>query len=236
MTQRRLFLTAALLVFLPGVGFAQDPSHWGIVGSVTPTWKVPSQLEELFEGTVDIKGTDFSVGIARGKSRSGDWGVSFIHKKFKDGSRVEGIEEDCASFSNGCFLDGESFTTRGVAINGLEVHKFIPFVRIRDRVQIGMNVAGGFGKFTGMLDKREFSAEPVTFPPGGGRPTGRQTETSSTEPAKELIDIPVFPIFKLQASVAVIASPAFKLRFQGGIDLPGYEFISVAAVYLIGAK
>jgi hypothetical protein len=236
MTYRRLLLTAMFLLCLPGASAAQDASHWGVVGSVTPQWKVPTQLETLFDGTVDIKGTDFSVGIARGRSLSGDWGVSFIRKKFKDGSLIEGIEEDCTSFSNGCFRDGESYTTRGVAINGLEVHKFIPFVRIRDRVQIGMNVAGGFGKFTGMLDKREFSAEPVTFPPGGGRPTGRQTESSSTEPARELIDIPVFPIFKLQASVAVIASPAFKLRFQGGIDLPGYEFVSVAAVYLIGAK
>ena len=235
MTHRGLLLTAMFLLCLPGASAAQDASHWGVIGSVTPQWKVPTQLEDLFEGTVDIKGTDFSVGIARGRWRSGDWGVSYIRKRFKDGSRVEKIEQDC-NFSNGCFLDGDSFTTRGVAINGLEVHKFIPFVRIRDRVQIGMNVAGGFGKFTGVLDKREFSADPVSFPPGGGRPTGRQTETSSTEPATELIDIPVFPIFKLQASVAVIASPAFKLRFQGGIDLPGYEFVSIAAVYLIGGK
>lgn len=232
----RLFMAAVFLLCLPGEAAAQEASHWGVIGGVTPQWKVPTQLETLFDGTVDIKGTDFSIGLARGRPRAGDWGISFIHKKFKDGSRVEGIEEDCASFSNGCFLDGDSFSTRGVAINGLEVHKFIPFVRIRDRVQIGMNVAGGFGKFTGMLDKREFGADPVTFPPGGGRPTGRQTETTSTEPARELIDIPVFPIFKLQASVAIIASPAFKLRLQGGIDLPGYEFISVAAVYLIGAK
>jgi hypothetical protein len=235
MIVRRVVFVALILALLPSVSAAQDASHWGIVGSFTPIWKVPSQLEDLFEGTVDIKGTDFSVGIARGRSRGGDWGVSFIHKKFKDGSRVEKIEEDCTSFSNGCFKDGESFTTRGVAINGLEVHKFIPFVRIRDRVQIGMNVAGGFGKLTGMLDDHEYNAE---FVSGGqtGRPTGRQTETFTTKPAKELIDIPVFPIFKLQASVAVIASPSFKLRFQGGIDLPGYEFISFAAVYLIGAK
>lgn len=235
MTYRRVFLAGVFLVCLPRVGVAQDASHWGVIGSVTPQWKVPSQLENLFDGTVDIKGTDFSIGIARGRSRSGDWGVSFIHKKFKDGSRVEKIDQDCTSFSNGCFLDGESFTTRGVAINGLEVHKFIPFVRIRDRVQIGMNVAGGFGKFTGSLDDHEYNAEFVSNNPGG-RPTGRQTETLTTKPAKELIDIPVFPIFKLQASVAVIASPAFKLRFQGGIDLPGYEFISVVGVVFLGGR
>jgi hypothetical protein len=233
MTYRRVFL-AVFLACLPGVASAQDQSHWGVVGSVTPQWKVPSQLETLFDGTVDLKGTDVSIGIARGRSRSGDWGVSFIHKKFKDGSRVEKIDQQC-NFSNGCFLDGESFTTQGVAINALEVHKFIPFVRIHDRVQIGMNVAGGFGKFTGTLDDHEFNAEPVSFNQSGP-PTGRQTETRTTKPARELIDIPAFPIFKLQASVALIASPAFKLRFQGGIDLPGYEIISITAVYFIGAK
>lgn len=231
----RTALCALALVFLPQMSAAQDSSHWGVIGSVTPQWKVPTRLEELFEGTVDIKGTDFSIGIARGRSKSGDWGASFIHKRFKDGSRVEKIEQDCTSFSNGCFLDGESFTTQGVAINGLEVHKFIPFVRIRDRVQIGMNVAGGFGKFTGTLDNHEFRAEFAGGSPSG-RPTGRQTETRTTEPAKELIDIPVFPLFKLQASVAVIASPAFKLRFQGGLDFPGYEVVSIVGVYLIGAK
>lgn len=234
MTHCRVFLAAVFVLCLARVGFAQDASHWGIVGSVTPQWKVPSQLEKLFDGTVDLKGTDVSIGIARGRSRSGDWGVSFIHKKFKDGSRVEKIDQKC-NFSNGCFLDGESFTTRGVAINGVEVHKFIPFVRIHDRVQIGMNVAGGVGKFTGMLDDHEYNAERVSFNQSGP-PIGRQTETRTTKPAKELIDIPVFPIFKLQASVAVIASPSFKLRFQGGIDLPGYEMISIAAVYFIGAK
>ena len=234
MTHRRVFLAAVFLLCLPAVGFAQDASHWGIVGSVTPQWTVPSQLEKLFDGTVDLKGTDVSIGIARGRSRSGDWGASFIHKKFKDGSRVEKIDQKC-NFSNGCFLDGESFTTQGVAINGLEVHKFIPFVRIHERVQIGMNVAGGFGTFSGTLDDHEYKAEPVSFNQSGP-PTGRQTETHTTKPARELIDIPAFPIFKLQASVAVIASPAFKLRFQGGIDLPGYEIISITAVYFIGVK
>lgn len=235
MTHRRMLLAAVFLICLPGTGVAQEASHWGVIGSVTPQWKVPSQLEDLFDGTVDITGTDFSIGIARGRSRSGDWGVSFLRKRFKDGSRVEKIDQDCTSFSNGCFLDGQSFTTHGVAVNAVEVHKFIPFVRIRDRVQIGMNLAGGFGKLTGTLDDHEFNAEFVSNNQTG-RPTGRQTETRSTKPARELIDIPAFPIFKLQAAVAVIASPAFKLRFQGGIDLPGYEFLSVAAVYLIGAK
>src|SRR6184192_1865858 len=101
MTHCRVVL-AAVFVCLSSVGFAQDASHWGIVGSVTPQWKVPSQLEKLFDGTVDLTGTDVSIGIARGRSRSGDWGASFIHKRFKDGSRVDSVKTDCQAL-NGCF-------------------------------------------------------------------------------------------------------------------------------------
>src|SRR5690242_9047919 len=83
----RVCLAVVSLVYLlPAVALAQDVSRWGIVGSVTPQWKVPSQLEKIFDGTVDIKGSDVSIGIARGRSRGGDWGVSFVHKRFKDGS------------------------------------------------------------------------------------------------------------------------------------------------------
>jgi hypothetical protein len=230
-----VLLAAVCLMCLPRGGFAQDASHWGIVGSVTPQWKVPSQLEKLFDGTVDLQGTDLTIGIARGRSRSGDWGASFIHKKFKDGSRVDSVKQDCQAL-NGCFKKGEVYTTRGVAINGLEVHKFIPFVRVHDRVQIGMNLAGGVGKFTGTLDDHEFTEEFISFDQASNRPIVRQGETMTTKSAKELTKISVFPIFKLQASVAVIASPAFKLRFQGGIDLPGYEVISIAGVFFFGAR
>src|SRR2546428_4058367 len=95
-----LFLTLA-----PPAAFAQD-SHWGALVTVTPEWKVPKRLEKLFDGTVDIRGTDVSIGIAHGRELGGDWGASFIHKQFKDGSRVEKIDQQCG-FSNGCFSDGE---------------------------------------------------------------------------------------------------------------------------------
>lgn len=225
-------LLALVVFWAPQAALAQG-SHWGVVGSVTPEWKVPKQLEKLFDGTVDIKGTDVSIGIARGREQGGDWGVSFIHKQFKDGSRVEKVEQNCR-FSNGCFQDGESVTTQGVALNGLEVHKFLSFVTIRQRVQIGMNVAGGFSKFTGNLVKRSFRADFVSFDQRTNTGVGRQTETVTTEPASELIPIAVVPLIKVQAAAAVILAPAFKIRIQGGLDLPGYEFIQVVGVVFFG--
>jgi hypothetical protein len=214
----------------PPVALAQD-AHWGVVGSFVPQWKVPTLLENLFDGTVDIKGTDISIGIARGRDRGGDWGVSFIHKTMKDGSLIEKIDQVC--FSNGCFNDGGRITTRGVTMNGLEVHKYVPFGTIRDRVQIGMNFAGGFGNFNGQFEELEFNAERI--PPFNAN-VGQQTQTLTVKDAKELIDIPVVPLLKIQAAVGVIASPSFKIRFQGGLDVPGYEIFSVSGVYFFGAN
>ncbi len=233
MTVRRTVIFVVCVLTAPIAAFAQE-SHWGIVAAVTPEWKVPSQLEKLFDGTVDLKGTDFSIGIARGRALSGDWGVSFIHKQIKDGSKVEKFEQQCG-FSNGCIQKGDSITTSGVTVNGLEVHKFVPFGTIRERVQIGMNFAGGFGKFQGTLQKRSLSAEPVG-PPFTNPPAGKQVETNSTEDARELIGISTLPLLKIQAAVAVIVAPAFKIRVQGGIDVPGYEVFSLVGVVFLGAK
>jgi len=122
--ESRRFLGALCLLLLPTGALAQDQTHWAVVGSVTPQWKVPSQLEELFDGTVDLKGTDFAIGIARGRHRSGDWGVG-----------------------------------------------------------------------------------------------------TST-----------LPLLKIQLAVGFIVNPSFKIRAQGGLDLPGYEIFSITGVVFLGAR
>jgi len=232
MNFHRLLASLCMLV-VPTVALAQNETHWGAAGSFTRQWKVPSQLEELFDGTVDLKGTDFAIGIVRGRHRGGDWGLTFIHKQVKDGSRVEKFEEEC-EFTNGCFLDGSSYVTRGVAVNGVELHNYIPFGTIKQRVQIGMNFAGGVGRFTGELEERQLSAELI---PGGRFPgPGRSIETLTTQPASELIGTSILPLLKVQIALGFIVNPSFKIRAQGGIDLPGYELFSVTGVVFFGAR
>ena len=43
------------------------------------------------------------------------------------------------------------------------------------------------------------------------------------------------PLVKVQAAVAAIVTPAFTIRVQGGLDLPGYEVISVVGVVFFDA-
>ena len=232
-TKYRRLLALMCFLFLPSTSLAQNQTHWGVAAAFTPQWKVPSQLEELFDGTVDLKGTDFAIGIVRGRHQGGDWGLSFIHKRMKDGSRVEKFEERC-EFTNGCFLDGSSFVTHGVAVNGVELHKYIPFATIRQRVQIGMNFAGGVGSFSGELEEHTFEA--VLLPPGRFPGPGQSIETRESQPASELLGTSILPLVKVQIALGFIVTPSFKIRVQGGLDLPGYELFSVTGVVFFGAR
>jgi len=44
-----------MVALVPTPPSAQPMSHWGIAGSVAPTWQVPTELENVFGGTVDVK-------------------------------------------------------------------------------------------------------------------------------------------------------------------------------------
>jgi hypothetical protein len=231
---RNRFLALSVVVLSwPASAFAQ-PSSWGVVGSINPEWKAGAPFEKIFGGAVDITGSDFSIGIARGRELSGDWGVSYIRQRWNDGSGVNDSEQECSSFSNGCFTSGEFYRTQNVVVSGVLVHKFIPFGTIKRRVQIGMNVAGGVGTVSGTVEKHSLFADAI-FNPRTGQLIGVQQETVSTLPAAEEL-LSKFPIGKVQAAVAVIVAPGLKVRFAGGLDFPGTNKFSVAGVYLFGAR
>src|SRR4051794_35923468 len=98
----------AIAVVLPTSARAQDGPHWGVTGAIIPHWDVPSQFNTLVDGTVNVTGRDFTIGIARGRELGGDWGVSFVHKRITDGSRVDNAAPLCEYFANGCFMFGDA--------------------------------------------------------------------------------------------------------------------------------
>src|SRR5437762_3138630 len=131
-----MIVIAALLV--GSNASAQDSSHWGVIASVDPSWSVPSAVGNALGGTIDLRGSDFAIGITRGRELGGDWGVSYVRKSLTDGSRVEDVSSQCG-FVNGCFLSGDSLQFIGTALSGVELHKYVAFVTIKGRAQIGMN-------------------------------------------------------------------------------------------------
>jgi len=222
-------------VSIPRVAAAQDGSHWGVAASFTPKWTVPDRLKVVFDADeVDLESSDFTIGVARGRQTGGDWSVSFVRKAFKDGSSISDIGVDCGAFVNGCFANGESLTTQNVRLNGVLAVKFIPFVTIHRRVQIGITLGGGVGTLSGTLDRRVVFAD-YRFD-GSGQPSGVQEETHETVDAKELFPFSPVPLGVVQISGGVMVAPGLKIRATGGLDFPGSSKFTIYGVYLIGAK
>jgi hypothetical protein len=235
---RQLILMLALLVtvLIPNPAGAQEPpanaSHWGVTGSFSPAWGIPTVIGDLIasgDEDVDIHGQEFSIGLVRGSIGGGDWGVAFARKKFAKGSTAVEHLETCSQVS--CFPGGQTTELYdNASLPGVEFHWFVPFATIRQRVQIGMNLAGGAAFPTGTVIRitdefRIVSANPVTMVPVHSEETKDMSEDWA----------PVFPILKAEALAAVILGPAFKIKVGGGLNFPGAGF-GVTGVYLFGAN
>src|SRR5687768_11228662 len=110
------------------------PAQWGVSVGFTPRWRgIDSMVTGDRSTPVTLEGTELRLGFVRGRERSGDWGISFMWKDVKEGLTVGDPNDFYRRVT----------TTRGTAIVGAEVHKFIPFARLRNRLQVGVNLAGG---------------------------------------------------------------------------------------------
>ena len=90
--------------------------------------------------TLDVKGPEFRVGVIRGTTLGGEWGVSLIHKRLSKESTIE--------------IEGSNDLLTVIAddaeLIGVEVHRFFPFARA-GRVQIGVNLGGGIAQLRGFV-------------------------------------------------------------------------------------
>lgn len=240
LSSRRPIWLALVLIFASSGVRAQEQSRWGIIASITPRWQAPSQIEKvkIFNGAVYLDGSDFTIGVIRGRSQGGDWGISFVRQRWKDDSLVQDVEEQCGfiNVASGCLRSGTSYLTRGVTVNGVMVHSYLPFVTIKRRVQLGVNLAGGIGQLQGDVEKHELSVVTDFVSRSSRAATGRQRDIVTTSPAKELAKWPVLPLGAIQPALAVIIAPGLKLRVAGGFDFPGYSKFAVTGVYLIGSE
>lgn len=244
----RLLSLALCAALLPAIASAQDGSHWGAAFSVNPTWKASDNVKVLWnaDNGVDIKSTDFAIGLARGRARGGDWSVSYIRKSFKNGSTVDGVETRCDQGVSGCFKSGSFKTLRDTKLSGLLAMKYINFATIKNRVQVGLNVGGGFGTLKGNVDVVDYDVNVSCN--NRGQCTGTQTQHATVADAggevcgengdcdRTLFGISKFPIGTVEAAVGVLVAPGVKLRMAGGLDFPGTSSFTISTVYLIGAK
>jgi hypothetical protein len=193
------------------------------------------QLKKLIEdenAVVDITGSEITVGVVRGSQLGGDWGVSFVRKPFKDGSGVVTNDEDC--FQSRCFSSTESNVFQDVKLTGVEFHWFWRIVNIKQRVQLGLNIAGGIANVSGQVIQTTDDFVVTNFNPQTGQITATPRRTVEThDAAEELVE--KFPLGKLEAQGSIILAPGLKVKIAGGLNFPAYS-ARVGLVYLIGAR
>jgi hypothetical protein len=225
----RAGILAALLCSGPAVASAQDGSHWLVGASFSPKWSGNEDLSKTVGWDGELEGSEFTIGVGRGSTFGGDWTISFVHKPIEDGTSVE-VDEGCSSGS--CYRTTEITERRDVVLRGMEFLWSGTFVTIAERVQVGVNVGGGFAKARGTVVETIDFFDSFTFP-GSNRVETFTDSFSEERPAKEVFYSTV-PLFKVEAQVGVIVAPSFKIRVSGGLNNPG-DGVRVSAVYLIGA-
>jgi len=229
-----------LLVAAPrAAAQAQSDSRWGVQVSFTPSWKgndsLSSGLQWAPEG-IRHEGSDVLVGVLRGSSRGGDWGVSYVRKTIKDSTITDTQTNTFCPNPTTCVVAVDEFTEdiRNVKVDGVEVHFFVPFVRFADRVQLGANVGGGVG----------FSSGSVTS-------TQRLTTTTTTTGQPPRVDTTVFTdvedaagdvigetvvLVKAEVHAAILVAPGLKIRVAAGLNAPSVAAFRVGVSYLFGAR
>ena len=205
----------ACLVMLPARAHAQiDDTTWGITGGVSPQWSIPGDwLADLFDAsTLDVKGPEFRVGVIRGTTNGGEWGVSLIHKRLSKESvfEIEGTNDTLTVVAD----DAEMI--------GVEVHRFFPFARA-GRVQIGVNLGGGIAQLRGFVSGVQVGP----------------TSTNFTLPFPEAFvvagsEIDWLPLGRAEVGAATLIGERLKIRVSGGFNMPGFQVVSLSFSYLLG--
>ena len=137
-------MTSLLGILIAGPANAQflesfDEQLWGVQGSFTPTWNTPEQLRNLISAdTVDISGSEYTIGFARGRMSGGHWGLSLVRQRIDTGSV--------------CFPD-ECLDLADAQLQGFEFNRFLPFGGrfAGDTIQVGMNIGVGAGWYQGTV-------------------------------------------------------------------------------------
>ena len=223
--------------------------RWGVSASFTPTWVAPNQLRWLIGAeNLDVQGSDFRIGFVRGRMLGGEWGVSFVSQRVNQGSTVE-LSKSFPSFPDNIVIPScspEAFgtgdcgafytTASGFMLRGFELHRFVPFATFADRVQVGMNIAGGAGWYRGTARLRVVNRKDPDLAAPGELIGERVFDVAGSElTLPRDFDAPV-PLFNLDFAVAGIVGWGLKVRGGAGYGLPGRRTVFFSVTYFFGAE
>ena len=201
--------TAILIAGSANAQFLQsfDETLWGVQGSLTPTWNSLEQFGRFISASsVDMSGSEYTIGFARGRMSGGHWGLSLVRQRVRSGTVCFADEPDCIDPTD-------------ASLQGLEFNWFVPFGSpfAGDRVQVGMNVGLGAGWYKGTIHVGGFDVAANTW-----------------LRFRDQENLPV-PIVRGEFAVAGTVAPGFKLIGTGGYGMPGNRRISLNFAFFPGA-
>jgi hypothetical protein len=228
-------LTIGLVALLPRPAAAQEQERWGVQVYGTPSWEIAGQLKKIMfedDETGTLKGSEVGIGLVHGRTRGGDWGISFVRKPFDDASGVRSEDAQCTFNNKQCWTEVEDTRFRGVYLNAFELHWAPAFVTIKNRVQIGINVGGGLGAMKGNVVKTKDGFNVGAFNNQTQLNVLTPFHTVETTPASEEL-MKYFPLIKIEAVGSFILTHSLKVKVAGGVNFPAYS-TRVMAVYFFG--
>ena len=198
-----------------------EENRWGVHFSFTPEWQSPDPFRHLLgvDQIIDWRGSDFSVGVARGGARGREWGVALIRQ------RVEADSLICLGLDGDGACSDPIESTDDLRLQGFEFHWFTPFVRFADdRVQVGVNAAAGAGWHQGTILRPRDGAGPVNA-----------ADVLRFRRQEDAGDFPIpIPMFRVEVGVGAAVAPGLRLLASGGYGMPGTRRIGVSLSYFPG--
>ena len=226
-------LLALVLASLPHEAGAQDRrAHWGVSAAFAPRWSASSQwVEGLYDAdAMDWAGSDFRVGVVRGRDLGGDWGIAFVRRSIDDGGVYDDTRGSGGGSGQGDGRQAGRYVTNGVTARGVELHRFAPFGgAIGDRVQIGLEFGAGVAMLNGLADLVDAES--------GGVIDSVPARTALALRGLDKLGIEgLLPLGRLELAVAAIPVWGLKVKVRGGLNFPGTQVFSLSVHYLFGAN
>jgi hypothetical protein len=111
-------------------------------------------------------------------------------------------------------------------------------VLIKQRVQFGMNLAGGAAVHASGTVTRTSTTTYTTFDPATRRismSADRTTTVFDGPGFLEDLGLPrVLPVGKVELAIAGVVTRNVKIRASGGVNLPGMQSFSLTGIYFFG--
>ena len=186
---------------------------WGISASLVPKWTTIDGVKTFHRAdVVDLSGSTFHVGVARGTWLGGDSGWSFFRQSIKDGSSL--------------MRDDYKYVTVGrTTLSGVQYHRFAPFTTIRERIQVGVFFGAGFGWYRGMVNRNGESVD-----------AGELSMLARPNVDNGMVDnrwVPA-PMLKVAGAATALVGPGVKGRVTFGYGLLTGPELGFGLVYLVG--